>query len=78
MPNPSGGTMTGRTGNGYARIILQMAQPLPVEPKTGSFTISGNVNVGTLETASQSFDITIGQSGASAIGSNTTLTIRES
>jgi hypothetical protein len=72
MPNPSGGTMTGRTGDGYARIISPGGTAFTGGTQTGSFTISGNIDVATLETASQSFDITIGQSGASAIGSNTT------
>jgi hypothetical protein len=72
MPNPSGGTMTGRSGNGYATITASGSESFTGGTQTGSFTISGNVDVTTLETASQSFDITIGQSGASTIGSNTT------
>jgi hypothetical protein len=72
MPNPSGGTMTGRIGNGYATITADAAESFTGGTQTGSFTISGNIDVATLETASQSFDITIGQSGASTIGSNTT------
>jgi hypothetical protein len=72
MSAPGGGTQTGQSGNGYARIISPGGTAFTGGTQTGSFTISGNIDVATLETASQSFDITIGQSGASAIGSNTT------
>ena len=37
MPNPSGGTMTGRTGNGFVRITYAYT------PGTISLTIAGNV-----------------------------------
>jgi hypothetical protein len=54
MPNPSGGTMVGRTGNGYARISLQcstlLATPTAVNASrcsVGSLTISvSNVPTG--------------------------------
>jgi fibronectin-binding autotransporter adhesin len=72
MPNPSGGTMTGNSGNGYATITADGAELFTSGTQTGSFTISGNVKVTTLETGSQAFDISIGQSGSSAITSNTT------
>jgi hypothetical protein len=65
-------TANSRTGAGYATITADGNESFTGGTQTGSFTISGNIDVATLETASQSFDITIGQSGASAIGSNTT------
>jgi autotransporter-associated beta strand protein len=70
---PSGSTTANsRTGAGYATITADGNESFTGGTQTGSFTISGNIDVATLETASQSFDITIGQSGTSAIGSNTT------
>ena len=41
MPNPSGGTMTGNTGNGFARIIYAFT------PGTISLTVAGNVTKAT-------------------------------
>ncbi len=72
MPNPDGGTQTGQSGNGYARIISPGGTDFAGGTQTGSFTILGNVDVADLNTASQAFNITIGQSGTSTIGSNTT------
>ncbi len=43
MPNPSGGTMTGNSGNGYARISIPESTSFTAGTQTGTITLSGGV-----------------------------------
>ncbi len=43
MVNPSGGTMTGNSGNGYARISIPESTSFTAGTQTGTITLSGGV-----------------------------------
>jgi hypothetical protein len=71
MPNPAGGTMTGRLGTGFARITLAEAVSFTAGAQTGSITVSGGVNVRAIETAATAHNIALASStGNVTIGSN--------
>jgi hypothetical protein len=70
MPNPDGGTMTGRSGNGYLRITYAPAPDTTPPTFTSSSTFSAAENIATSATAatirvSESATVTI-SSGADA------------
>jgi filamentous hemagglutinin family protein len=76
MVAPGGGTQTGQTGNGYARILMPDTTAFNAGSQTGAVTIGGVVKAANLQTASTNFALKIGQtvaSGTSTIGANTTL-----
>jgi fibronectin-binding autotransporter adhesin len=57
MTNPAGGTMTGNSGNGYARISIEESTSFTAGTQTGTITLSGAVvsattRVNTIATAS--------------------------
>jgi fibronectin-binding autotransporter adhesin len=47
MTNPAGGTMTGNSGNGYARISIPESVAFTAGTQTGTITLSGAVVSGT-------------------------------
>ncbi|QJD71154.1 autotransporter-associated beta strand repeat-containing protein [Marinobacterium sp. LSUCC0821] len=61
MPDPSGGTMTGNSGNGYA-TITGSGMSFTAGAQSGSITIGGTVNAAQVKTSSGSFDVNIGSS----------------
>ena len=57
MPNPSGGTMTGRSGNGYASITTPGGASFTAGAQTGKIKINGAIKVSTLKTANTAYDL---------------------
>jgi hypothetical protein len=73
IPNPAGGTMTGKTGNGYASITTSGATAFTSGSQTGKISISGSVKATTLNTANTAFELVLGlTNNSSTIGSATT------
>jgi hypothetical protein len=73
IPNPAGGTMTGKTGNGYASITTTGANTFTSGSQTGKISISGSVKATTLNTANTAFELVLGlANNSSTIGSATT------
>ncbi len=71
MPNPSGGTMTGNAGDGFARITVLEATVFTAGTQTGEISITGEVDVSSIDAAPGAYDISMGTStGNVSIGSD--------